>query len=231
MDLAIFSDHGFLFRWLHFFFGIIWIGMLYYFNFVHGAFMKEADGPVKPNVQTKLLPRALWWFRVGALWTLITGWSIITMKAVRDGAVLFTTSWGILILLGAVLGTIMFLNVWFVIWPNQKVVIASFEQQYKGGAALPEQAGAAARALTASRTNVMFSIPMLFFMGAASHLPLNVNPEANFKLLCGILVVIIGALEINALKGKNGPLETVKGVITAGFVLTGVLYAILEVIL
>ena len=231
MELALFSDTTFLFRWLHFFFGIIWIGMLYYFNYVHGSFMAEAEAGIKPGVQTKLLPRALLWFRWGAMWTLVTGLVILGFKGHRDGAAAFATSWGILILLGAALGILMWFNVWFVIWPNQKVVIASFEQIAKGGQALPEAAGAAARALTASRTNTMFSIPMLFFMGAASHLPITINPDASMSILSGALAVILLALEANALKGKPGPMTTIKGVIVSGFVLTAVLYAVVEIIL
>lgn len=231
MELAIFSDTTFVFRWLHFFFGIIWIGLLYYFNFVHGAFMAEAEASVKPTVQTKLLPKALLWFRWGAMWTLVTGLVIIGLKGHRDGAAVYATSWGVLILLGATLGLFMWFNVWFVIWPNQKTVIASFEQIAKGGQALPEAAGSAARALTASRTNVLFSIPMLFFMGAASHLPLSINPEASFTVVTAVLGIVILAIEFNALKGKTGPITTIKGVITSGFVLTAVFYGILEVIL
>lgn len=231
MDFAIFNDWTFLLRWFHFLFGIVWIGILYYFNFVHGAFMAEADAASKPTVQTKLLPRALGWFRYGALGTFVTGLLILMLKGHRDGAAVYGTSWGITILLGATLATLMFLNVWLIIWPKQQVVIASFTQIGKGGQALPEAAAAGARALTASRTNALFSIPMLFFMGAASHLPISITPESNIGLLAILMAVIIGALEFNAIKGKTGPMTTIKGVIHSGLGLTVVLYVLMEVIL
>ena len=119
----------------------------------------------------------------------------------------------------------MFLNVWLIIWPNQKVVIASANQVIGGGQALPAAAASAARAGLASRTNVLFSIPMLFFMGAARNVPhVFADPtSAQWTFWIPTLVLIL-ALEGNALKGKMGPMATVKGVITSGFGLTVVLY-------
>ena len=233
MDFALFSLDGFLFllRWLHFFFGVIWIGHLYYFNFVQGAFFAETDAATKSNAIQKLVPRALWWFRYGALYTFLTGFAFLALRGHQNGWGVFSTSWGVAILTGSGIATLMFLNVWLIIWPNQKIVIASAEQAAKGGQANPAAAGAGARAGVASRTNTMFSIPMLFFMGAASHLPIAVSETSSFAALAGLLVVIIGALELNAIKGKTGPLTTIKGVITCGFALTAVLYVALEVIL
>ena len=143
---------------------------------------------------------------------------------------MFANSWGVLILTGATLGTLMFLNVWLIIWPNQKTVIASATQTASGGQALPNAAAAGTRALVASRTNTLFSIPMLFFMGAASHLGVNIGPDASFKTLAIVLGAVIGVLELNAICGKTGPLTTVKGVITSGFVLAAVLYGLIEVL-
>ncbi|MGE4232498.1 MAG: urate hydroxylase PuuD [Bacteriovoracia bacterium] len=232
MDIALLQMDGFLFilRWLHFFFGITWIGLLYYFNFVQGSFFAETDASTKSNAIQKLVPRALWWFRWGAMWTFVTGWLIIMGRGHQSGFGLFETAWGVTILLGATFGSLMWYNVWFVIWPNQKIVIASATQAAQGGAALPEAAAAGARAGVASRTNTLFSIPLLFCMGGASHLPLVVMPTANLLLLAVVLGVIIGALELNAIKGKMGPMASVKGVITSGFVLTAVVYVILEVL-
>ena len=100
----------------------------------------------------------------------------------------------------------------------------------KGQPALPEAAAAGARAMLASRTNTLFSLPMLFFMGAASHLPLQVGPDASLGLLTLVLALVLGAIEWNAVKGsKLGPLATVKGVIHVGVVLTVVLYLLVEV--
>jgi uncharacterized membrane protein len=229
---AIFSFDGLLFvlRWLHFFFGVTWIGHLYYFNFVQGAFFAETDAATKSNAIQKLVPRALWWFRWGAMWTMATGLLILGARGHQSGFGIFATSWGVTILTGAALGLLMWANVWFVIWPNQQIVIASATAVAGGGKALPEAAGAGAKAGLASRHNVLFSIPMLFFMGAASHLPLNVAATANFGLLAIVLAVIIGALELNALKGKLGPLTTIKGVIHMGFALSAVLYVVIEVL-
>src|SRR3954453_17216857 len=79
MDIALFSLDGFMFvlRWLHLFFGVLWIGLLYYFNFVQGAFFAETDAATKSNAIQKLVPRALWWFRWAAMFTLITGLILI----------------------------------------------------------------------------------------------------------------------------------------------------------
>lgn len=232
MEIALLSQDGsmFILRWLHLFFGVLWIGLLYYFNFVQGAFFAETDAATKSNAIQKLVPRALWWFRWAAMFTFLTGLLYLGHKGHHDGAAIFGTSWGIAILTGATLGTLMWANVWFVIWPNQKIVIESATQVAKGGAAIPQAAAAGARAGVASRTNVLFSIPMLFFMGAASHLPIMVNPNANLMILAGVLGVIMIALEANALKGKTGPMTTVKGVITCGFVLAAVLYGLMEVL-
>lgn len=231
MNLAIASMDGVLFvlRWLHIFFGVIWIGMLYYFNFVQGSFFAETDGATKSNVIQKLVPRALWWFRYGALATIVTGIILITGRYHMGFS--FATSWGVNILAGMTLGTVMFLNVWLVIWPNQKIVIASATAAATGGTANPNAAAAGAKAGLASRTNTLFSIPMLFFMGAANHLTIMTDETSSF-LLCAILLgVIILLLELNALKGKLGPLTTIKGVVHMGFVLTIIMYAVIEMTL
>lgn len=226
MSLSLFESGGMLFvlRWIHFLAGITWIGMLYYFNFVQGAFFNETDAPTKSNAIQKLVPRALWWFRWGAMVTFLSGWAYIGMS----GNHYFANSYGIFILTGATLASLMWFNVWFVIWPCQKVVIASATQVAKGGQAIPEAAARGARAMVASRTNVLFSIPMLFFMGAASHLGMQVNEGANLGALVAVLAVIFLALEANALKGKLGPLTKVSGVIHCGLALTLVLYFIIE---
>lgn len=230
MEFSLFSFDGmmFLLRWLHFFFGVTWIGHLYYFNFVQGGFFAETDATTKSNAIQKLVPRALWWFRWGAMWTIVTGVLILGLRGHRDGMEIFATSWGVAILTGGALGVLMWANVWFIIWPKQKIVIASTTQAAQGKLALPEAANAGARAGVASRTNTLFSIPMLFYMGAASHLPLQISESANLTALAVVLGIVILALEANALKGKTGPMTTVKGVITSGFALTAVLYLIME---
>lgn len=240
MDLALFSNSGaeMLFRWGHYFAGVVWIGMLYYFNFVQGEWFKEldADEKIKSSrgvaVRT-LVPRALKWFRFGALFTFLTGVVLLGLKGHAFGSEMFNTSWWAFIATGATLGTLMFLNVWLIIWPKQKIVIASAQQVAAGGAALPEAAAAGARAGVASRTNTLFSIPMLFFMGAASHLPAQVNPDYNGKVLTLVLAVIIGLLELNAIKGKNEyvKMTSILGVTHMGMLLTVILYVVIEMLI
>ena len=149
-------------------------------------------------------------------------------RGAHDGWEIYGTSWGLIILTGAALGTLMFLNVWLIIWPNQKIVIASTESVLKGGKADPAAAAAGAKAALASRTNTLFSIPMLFMMGAGRNLPVDVPYEYNCTAVCVALVVIIGGLELNGIKGKMGPMESVKGVIHSGLGLTVVLYLVIE---
>lgn len=229
MTIALFTMDGilFLFRWLHIFFGVIWIGLLYYFNFVQGSFFAETDAATKSGAIQKLVPRALWWFRYGALFTLLSGLILITGRAHMGFS--FATSWGVCILTGMALGFVMFCNVWLIIWPNQKIVIASATAAATGGSALPNAAAAGAKAGLASRTNTLFSVPMLFFMAAANHLTIVPNESSNFMLCGALIAAVIVALEFNALKGKTGPMTTVKGVIHMGFLLAIALYAIIEI--
>ncbi len=175
----------FLLRWFHFIFGILWIGHLYFFNFVNGNFQAALDATTKQKVVPELMPRALWFFRWGAMLTLLTGLGIIAWKHFLAGpegfAILMQSSWGKWIGLGAVLGIIMWFNVWFIIWPAQKKIIAAVKAGEKPDAAVAE------RARKASKLNTFLSVPMLFGMGAASHFPF-FNP-----------VLVIGALIIGFL--------------------------------
>ncbi|MCY4655735.1 MAG: urate hydroxylase PuuD [Gammaproteobacteria bacterium] len=208
---------NFLARWGHIVFGIAWIGLLYYFNFIQGGFAAKASDEAKVELFTKLVPNALWYFRWAAMMTFLTG--VYLVWYVHGIGTL-----GVDITLGAVMATIMFLNVWLIIWPNQKVVIASNESVAGGGSADPNQAGAAAKALLASRTNTFFSLPMLFFMVSSAH----AQQGGGFDNMWGLIVglVIIAAIELNAIFGKTGPLTTVKGVISSSVVLTVVMWAV-----
>lgn len=238
MLIALFSDPNnfihFMMRWLHLFFGVIWIGHLYYFNFVQGAFMAEVDATVKSQATQKLVPRALWWFRWGAMGTFLTGLVMIMIKAHLEaklnGMAAFASPYWINILTGALMATLMFLNVWLVIWPNQKIIIANAVATAGGAQANPAVPAIAARALTASRTNVMFSVPMLFFMLAGMHVGYEIKETSNIGLYWTILALLVGAIQANALFGKTGPMTTVKGVITCGFVLTLVITGLLTVL-
>ncbi|HEX7035760.1 MAG TPA: urate hydroxylase PuuD [Pseudomonadales bacterium] len=213
---AIVIDY--LARWGHFLFGITWIGMLYYFNFVQGEYFKVADASSRTDAFTKLVPRALWWFRWGAMFTFLTG--VILLGFMHSRATVD-------IVVGATLATLMFLNVWLIIWPKQKIVIASNEQVKAGGEALPEAAAAAPKAALASRTNTLFSIPMLFFMGSSAHLPHGFLAQDGLGIGGIVALLIVAALEANAIFGKQGPMTTVRGVIVSGLVLAVVLWAVL----
>jgi len=229
-SVALFTQEGLIMvlRWIHFMAGVTWIGMLYYFNFIQGAFLTEVDANVKNNVFAKLAPKALWWFRWGAMVTFLSGITMLAITGKELGGDFLKTSYGIYIYTGSLLGTIMFLNVWLVIWPNQKVIIASATSVLSGGAADPAAAACGPKALLASRTNVLFSLALLFFMGSARHLGLEIPEEFNPMKVILPITLIIGALEFNALKGKLGPLTTVKGVIHCALALTVVLYAAIE---
>ena len=217
MELALLQGNAiaFLFRWIHLLAGVAWIGLLWYFNFVQGEYFKEADASSKSDAIRKLVPRALWWFRWGAMFTFISGVAMLGAKHL--------TGYGIMV--GALLGTFMFLNVWLIIWPNQKIVIASAEKAAAGGEADPAATGALAKAGLASRTNTLFSIPMLFFMASSVHLAQLSTPVMSAGIFSLIVVFgIIVLLQINAVMGKQGPMTSVKGVIHMGLLLTLVLY-------
>jgi uncharacterized membrane protein len=145
-----------IFRWLHIMFGITWIGLLYYFNFVQVPAMKDAaaDGSAA-GISKHVAPRALLWFRWSALATWLAGAALLG-AAFKDAFALEPAYAGIGI--GAWLGTIMLFNVWGLIWPNQKKILGLKP------ATDDEKVRARRVAFLASRTNVMLSIPMLFFM-------------------------------------------------------------------
>lgn len=224
-----------LLRWIHFLAGITWIGLLYFFNLVNVPVMKALDAPTKGKVIPVLMPKALWWFRWGAVVTVLAGiiyyliilsteppaapgslmwatfgkwllcvavaWAIIyflllpKQGALNNGRVLAVLILIVVALMGGVLvhwnsyldasnraisigvgggiGTIMLLNVWGIIWPCQKRIIAWTKANAEQGTPVPpESAKLARQAFLASRTNAWLSIPMLFFMAAASHYPM-----------------------------------------------------------
>jgi len=221
-------------RSIHFLAGITWIGLLYFFNLVNVGVMKKLDAPTKGRVVPVLMPSALWWFRWGAVVTVLAGfifWLLILMREppaspgsmlgqtlgiwlglvvgawaivfgllrvpaiTKDGRILAVlvlilvalmggglvhlntyegaSNRAISIGLGGGLGVIMMLNVWGVIWPAQKRIIAWTQANAEKGAAIPpDSAVLARRAFLASRTNAWLSIPMLILMAAASHYPM-----------------------------------------------------------
>ena len=201
-----------LVRWGHVLFGIAWIGLLYYFNFVQTEYVKVAEPDAKADVMKKLAPNALWWFRWAALFTFLTGVILIYQIWARIGTE---------IILGATMGTLMMLNVWGIIWRNQKIVLGMKE----GDAAI-----AAAKAGLASRTNTLFSVPMLMYMVYSAHAPgsyLVLDDWNMTSLLIGL--VIIFTIEANAIWGKMLPvIASVRSVITSSFVLAVILKIITD---
>jgi len=234
--MTIFSGEGieFLLRWFHFVAGITWIGVLYYFNLIQTPFFgTELGGQARSFVVRGLLPNALWWFRWGAMFTFATGW-LIVLQRLGHGESLASVRMT-LILTGGLIGTLMWANVWFVIWPAQQVVIKSAEQVASGGQALPDAAARGARAGLASRTNTLLSFTMLFFMGAASHLQQIASGSPNLVLYWLFFVVLIAAIEANALLGpglpSQKPLATVSGTIHAALAALIVFYLNAEFVL
>ena len=191
------------FRWLHILAGITWIGLLYYFNFVQvPAFAAFGDEAKARNIAIdKVARKALWWFRWAAVSTFVTGIliTVVTENYFSDG--FGKSAGGIAISTGMLLGTIMMLNVWGVIWRNQKVVLANAANLLAGGEADPNAAAAGRRAFMASRQNVIFSVSMLFFMVFKSHAlttgaELSGGKVGTFWLITLILIVV---LELNCL--------------------------------
>lgn len=195
----------FLFRWIHFIAGITWLGHLYFFNFVNLQVGKVLDAPTKKAVVPQLMPRALWWFRWGAMITFLSGLAFLYYKYwvlgsgwVGEGGLMSTVA-GQWISWGGLLGTIMWFNVWFVIWPAQKRII----RWIKAGESPAEMPAVVKRAAQISRLNTYLSVPMLFAMGAGStHLPV-----INFWWVAGSVLAGFGIVwclyKISAKTGAN----------------------------
>lgn len=150
--------------WLHVFFGIVWIGLLYYLNFVQVPTMPAIPAELKGGVTGYIAPKVLFFFRYGALLTVLTGLAISIVKGYGHRAMTLNgaTASENLIGLGMWLALIMAFNVWFIIWPAQKKILGLVE------ASAEAKAAAAPRALYASRTNTLLSLPMLYCMVAAN---------------------------------------------------------------
>jgi len=168
------SNLELLVRWIHVIAGITWIGHLYFFNFVNGPVQGKLDGPTKKLVNPQLMPRALFWFRWGAMITFVMGlilFTLIYMYTPGRGfgpSALFSgpdgiTNRAIWILMGMTFGFIMWFNVWFVIWPAQQKIQAAVRDGTAPDAALVK------RAASASKFNTYASGPMLFGMLAPAH--------------------------------------------------------------
>ena len=154
--------HMFFMRWLHVLSGVMWIGLLWYFNFVQIPSMPKIPDEHKPAISKVIAPEALFWFRWAALATVVTGLFLASLNGYLVQALSFqkpATAIGI----GMWLGLVMAFNVWFIIWPNQKKALGIVT-------VTPEEKAKAGRlAMLTSRANTMLSIPMLYCMVAQSH--------------------------------------------------------------
>lgn len=242
-------------RWIHVVAGITWIGHLYFFNWVNAQFQAKIDGPTKKVINPELLPRALFWFRWGAMWTFITGivllgliyyhgrivfdgdyiqtgnpwlWLAIVLVVLAVGFVLYNFIMkalankvvaaaiclvlfaGVYLLLeycghfggrslyihaGGIFGTMMFLNVWMVIWPNQKKIIAAL----KAGTPLPADSPEVKIAGLRSRHNTFMSVPLVFFMLSNHYGEMYGN---TYRDWCALGVIVLGFVAVRLLYGK-----------------------------
>jgi uncharacterized membrane protein len=207
----------FLGKYAHVLAGVAWIGLLYFFNFVQVPAYAELSAGARAEAFDKVTWRALWWFRMAAAATFATGalmWGLAGSDF--EGTTLLSIAWG------SLLGTVMFLNVWGVIWVNQKINITSFRTEGK------PNADAAKKAARASRANAMFSIPMLFFMLFTTHYaPRYADPSGGKLAIVWILflasVAFIEASALGLIGGLDSPFnklvfDTHKNTIIAGAV-------------
>ncbi len=235
---------AFLFRWLHIIVGVTWIGLLYYFNLVQVPAFAQMSAPARMEAIEILAKRALWWFRWASVATVLTG--ILILGATKD---YFANDFakranGISISTGIVIALIMFVNVWGIIWRNQKTVIASAAQVRAGGEALPEAAAAGRRAGLASRQNVLLSFTMIWFMTFTAHFSFSYDTSSSgARAVYWVLtLIILAALEANALgvigggfkpaaeSKANWPYETVRNVLISGFVLWAIFWLMWEIL-
>ena len=246
--MFIFESNGLwgAFRMAHVIVGIMWMGLLWFFNFVQTPAYAEMEPPVRNSALDKLTWRALWWFRWAAAATLAFGVLIIAVKPkFYDGDYWIHTASGPTLLVGILFGITMFLNVWLVIWPKQQVVIGNARNVLAGNEADPAAAAAARKGAMASRQNTIFSLPLLVFMVGASHF-YNFTDHFGFSLSSGktlafilIGLVVLAVLEANSLgfisgtgnTGLNVIYETHKNAMYTGFGLIVFFYILAEILL
>jgi uncharacterized membrane protein len=242
----LFDQNGFdnALRISHVIVAIMWMGLLWFFNFVQVPAYAEMDAAARNNALDKLTWRALWWFRWAAAAPLVFGLLIIAVwPDVYDGDYWKSTA-GVTLLLGIIMGVVMAANVWMVIWPNQQVVIANARNVQAGGEANPAAAAAGRRGAMASRQNTIFSLPLLVFMVGASHFYNAFHWDqtpggAKWGLYFIVGLAIIVVLELNALGkisgtgsgGLNVIYETHKNAMYSGFVLIAFFYVFAEIVL
>ena len=242
------SGGAFASRWAHVVVGIMWIGLLYYFNFVQVPAFAEMEAAARNNALDKLAWRALWWFRWAAAATVLTGILILLFQKEGDKAQLFSGDYwksvpGMSIATGILLGLTMFANVWGVIWRNQKTVIANARNVQAGGEADPAAAAAGRKAALASRQNTIFSFTLLMFMVGTAHFFAGTGfkqaPSDSDRAGYWIVVVVIWALlELKALGvggtgtgGLNAIYDSHRNALWAGAALVVIYYAVFYIFL
>ena len=247
--MEIFSREGLwgAFRAAHVIVAVMWMGLLWFFNFVQTPAYAEMDPAARNNAFDKLTWRALWWFRWAAAATVAFG---VLLIAIESGSsnVYSNDYWrstaGVTLLIGILFGFIMLYNVWMVIWPNQQIVIANARNVQAGGEADPNAAAAARAGAMASRQNTIFSLPLLVFMVGASHFyyytHFDPKPSTGLWLLYLLVGIAVAAiLEANALGkvsgrgsgGLNVIYETHKNAMYTGFALILGFYLLAEIML
>ncbi len=242
----LFDQNGFdnALRISHVIVAVMWMGLLWFFNFVQVPAYAEMDAAARNNALDKLTWRALWWFRWAAAATVVFGLLIIAVwPDVYDGDYWKSTA-GVTLLLGIIMGIAMAANVWMVIWPNQQIVIANARNVQAGGEANPDAAAAGRRGAMASRQNTIFSLPLLVFMVGASHFynafhwdQTPGGAKWGLYFIVGLAIIVI--LQLNALGkisgtgsgGLNVIYETHKNAMYTGFVLIAFFYVFAEIVL
>jgi uncharacterized membrane protein len=238
--LEIFESAGleFVARYGHILSGITWIGLLYYFNVVQTPAFAGFDAAARNESISKLVPRALWWFRYAALMTLLFGLWLFIQQEQYDGDYMKTPS-GMSITAGMLFGIIMFTNVWMYIWPAQRRVIANAENVAAGREADPDLAPVARKAAVMSRTNTLLSFPMLFLMVATSHFApvFGFSTEGGDRIVWWIVILVIAvaaegiAISVPAAgKPQAWHLDQHKNTIIAGIALTVLVYLVMEIL-
>ncbi|HEX4867177.1 MAG TPA: urate hydroxylase PuuD [Acidimicrobiales bacterium] len=240
MSVEIFEDFAdpngplsVLTRGGHILFGITWIGLLYFFNFVQVPSFAELSDGARSEALRKLTFRGLWWFRWAALMTFLFGLLLLMLQGDGDNMDIYLSGvGGTAILTGMLFGTTMFLNVWGIIWRNQKVVIGNAETVAAGGTPNPEAPAAAKRAARASRANTLFSIPMLWYMVFAAHGALwfdGIGGTVGYWIVVLVLWAFVEASALGLIGGIDSPFNKAafdkhKNTIAFGFALLVILH-------
>jgi uncharacterized membrane protein len=213
--------------------GVTWIGLLYFFNFVQTPAYAELTDGARSEALRKLTFRGLWWFRYAALLTFLFGVMLVGIQGDGENTDLYLSGvGGTAILTGMLFGTTMFLNVWGVIWRNQKIVIGNAETVAGGGTANPDAAAAAKKGARASRANTFMSPTMLFFMIFAAHggwFTGSGDSTVGYWILVLVVWAFVEASALGLIGGYDNAFnklafDTHRNTIIGGFVMLAIIY-------